>query len=341
MQKTYDFFIGIDVSKDKLDYCITSKETLQNQFGIVANNAKGINGFIKSLLKTMVGGASAANNSKVVLCLENTGVYSMPLCYWLQANKLDYAVVAALEIKRSKGIARGKTDKADARDIAAYALSHVHELKLSELPQDDFIELRLLLAEREKTVKAISLFQTTSENKNYLPKEVLKTTLHHNQAMMAFLNKQLKQIEKSIDSLVKRNDVFKRQDELLQSIPGIGRQTSIMFIAYTQAFTLFKTYRQFACFAGVAPFEYSSGSSVRGKTKVSHLANKKIKTALNMAALTAKKYDPQLKLYYDKKVAEGKNKMLVLNAVRCKLISRAFAVINRNSPFVNTLKAVA
>lgn len=95
---------------------------------------------------------------------------------------------------------------------------------------------------------------------------------------------------------------------MLQSIPGIGKQTSITFIAYTQAFTLFKKHHQFACFA---PFEYSSGSSVRGRTKVSSLANKKIKTILNMAALSAKKYDPQLKLYFEKKIAEGKNKMLV------------------------------
>ena len=60
-----------------------------------------------------------------------------------------------------------------------------------------------------------------------------------------------------------------------------------------------------------------------------------------MAALSAKKYDPQIKEYYEKKVAEGKNKMLVLNNVRCKLISRAFAVIQRDSPFVNTLKAIS
>ena len=126
MQKTYDFFIGMDVSKDKLDYCITNKATLQNQFGIVANTARGIKGFIKSLLQTTGSGTSAANNINLLFCLENTGVYSMPLCYWLQANKLEYAVVAALEIKRSKGITRGKTDKADARDIAAYVLCRMY-----------------------------------------------------------------------------------------------------------------------------------------------------------------------------------------------------------------------
>ena len=88
----------------------------------------------------------------------------------------------------------------------------------------------------------------------------------------------------------------------------------------------------------VAPFEYTSGSSIKGKTKVSHLANKKIKALLNIAALSAKKNDTEMKAYYDKKVKEGKNKMLVLNSIRCKIISRAFAVIQRNTPFVNVNK---
>jgi len=334
MQKDYSHFIGLDVSKDKLDYCIATKEDTQHQFGILANSAKAINAFLKSVSKKY-------SKGELLFCLENTGVYSMPLCYWLQANGLDYRVVSALQIKRSKGITRGKTDKADAKDIAFYAMSHTRGLTLSILPENDFVELRLLLAEREKVVKAISLFQSTSESKSYLPKEVLQTTLAHNKQMMNFLKKQLKQIEASISKLVARNPTFREQNELLQTIPGVGRQTAVCFIAYTQAFTLFKNHRQFACFAGVAPFEYSSGSSVRGGTKVSQLANKKVKTLLNMAALSAKKWDPQIKDYYERKVSEGKNKMLVLNAVRCKIISRAFAVIQRNSPFVNTLKAIS
>jgi transposase len=100
----------------------------------------------------------------------------------------------------------------------------------------------------------------------------------------------------------------------------------------------FKNWRKFACYCGVAPFEYKSGSSIKGRTRVSHLANKKIKALLNMAALTAKKNDMEMRAYYDKKVKEGKNKMLVLNSIRCKIISRAFAVIQRNTPFVNVNK---
>lgn len=197
----------------------------------------------------------------------------MPLCYWLQANGFDYWIVSALEIKLSKGISRGKTDRTDAKDIAYYGITHLHQLKLSKLPENDFMELRLLLAEREKMVKAINTFNTTKENKKFLPNEILRNILKHNRATVIFLQKQLKQIEKLIEELVCNNETFEQQNELLQSIPGIGKQTSITFIAYTQAFTLFKNHRQFACFAGVAPFEYSSSSSVRGRTKVSHLAN--------------------------------------------------------------------
>ena len=336
MKKNYQIFIGIDVSKDKLDYCIVNANSInQHQFGVITNNAKAIVKFIHLLKKKYT------TEGDLLVCLENTGVYSMPLCYWLQANDFDYWVVPPLQVKRSKGITRGKTDKTDAKDITYYAITHLHELKQSKLPEDDFIELRLLLAQRDKLVKSIHRFNAFKENRNFLPEQILKSALELNQATVDFLKLQLKEIEKIIDQLIQRNETFKHQDELLQSIPGIGRQTSVTFIAYTQAFTLFKNHRQFACFAGIAPFEYSSGSSVKGKTKISHLANKKIKTILSMAALSGKKYDPQMKQYFIKKLKQGKNKKLVLNAIRCKLVSRAFAVINRNSKFVNTLKAVA
>jgi transposase len=137
------------------------------------------------------------------------------------------------------------------------------------------------------------------------------------------------------------NEILKEQFALLQSVPGVGKQTAINLIVYTNCFTSFNDWRKFACYAGVAPFEYSSGSSIRGKKKVNHLANKKLKSLLNMAALSAKRNDKELHDYFERKVQEGKNKMLVLNALRCKVLSRSFAVIKRKSPFVNTLKAVA
>ena len=157
---------------------------------------------------------------------------------------------------------------------------------------------------------------------------------------LELLQKQLEKIEKLIQALISNNDLLNQQNKLLLSVPGIGTQTAANMIASTNAFTSFSNWRKYACHCGVAPFEYSSGSSVKGRTKVNHMANKKLKSLLNMAALSAKKYDTEISHYFERKVKEGKNKMLVLNAIRCKVISRAFAVINRNSPFVNTLKSV-
>jgi hypothetical protein len=96
-----------------------------------------------------------------------------------------------------------------------------------------------------------------------------------------------------------------------------------------------------ACYAGVAPFEYSSGSSIKGRTKVNHLADKKMKSLLYMCAMNAKKWDKELQEYYQRKVEEGKPKMLVLNNISCKLLGRVFAVINRETPHVNMHKFAA
>ncbi|RZK16725.1 MAG: IS110 family transposase, partial [Flavobacterium sp.] len=91
--------------------------------------------------------------------------------------------------------------------------------------------------------------------------------------------------------------------------------------------------RKFACYSGVAPFEHRSGSSVRGKSRVSSLGNKAVKSLLHLAAMAAIGCNEELKDYYQRKVAEGKNKMLVLNAVRNKLIHRIFACVNQNRKY--------
>ena len=332
MKKNYQIFIGVDVSKSKLDYCIvTDPASTQYEFGILPNNEKGIKGFLFILKKKVP-------NQSVIFCLENTGIYSMPICYWLQVNTFDYCVVSPLEIRRASGIKRGKSDKADAKDIAMYVVSHLHQLTVSVLAEKSFLELTVLLSEREKLVKAISAFKLTSENKDFLPKAILKSVFQHNKKTLSILQQQQMKLEKLIEELINKDPLLSQQFKLLQSVPGIGKQTAVNLIVYTQGFTTFKNWRKFACFCGIAPFPYQSGTTIKGRTKVHSLANKKLKSLLNLAALSAKKSDTEIKNYFERKVGEGKNKMLVLNAVRCKVISRAFAVIQRNSPFVNLNK---
>ncbi|RPJ69052.1 MAG: IS110 family transposase [Alphaproteobacteria bacterium] len=122
---------------------------------------------------------------------------------------------------------------------------------------------------------------------------------------------------------------------LLLSIRGIGKVLAVYLITLTDNFTKFLSPRKFACYAGIAPFEYSSGSSVKGRTKVHSCANKQIKSLLNMAAMSAIQLNGEYKTYYLRRLSEGKNKMSTLNIIRNKLVFRAFAVVKRGTPYVD------
>ncbi len=110
-------------------------------------------------------------------------------------------------------------------------------------------------------------------------------------------------------------------------MPGIGLVTSLYLLVYSHNFDRFKDAKKLASYSGVAPFEYSSGTSIRARTKVHPMANKTLKSALHMCALSAIQHDKELKAYFEPKVKAGKNKMSVLNAVRNKLLHRVFACV--------------
>lgn len=329
--KNYSIIYGVDISKDTLDICeLNPTSPGKKKHYRIENDFKSIRKFL-----------SKASDPETIFCMEDTGVYGYRLCGLLESKGVDYAVVPAIQIKRSKGLRRGKNDKIDAGDIAEYVLTHAHDISLSQLPEEDLQELKLLMSERNKLIKAIKMFGSSEENFAYSPKSIVVDAKSQNHKIVKYLKKQLSTLEKKIAALIAENKTMNHQNELLQSIPGVGPQTAMMLISYTRCFKDFSNWRKMACYAGLAPFEYQSGTSVRGRSKVSHFAQKQLKSVIHMAALTAKRLDPELSDYYQRKVDEGKNKMLVMNAVRCKVIARAFAVIKRDSPYVNTQKYTA
>jgi transposase len=333
--KKFEFFIGIDVSKLKLDVTVLFQKENKTQkidYQVIDNNEKSILSFISALKKDKI------LTENTLFCFEDTGVYSLPMAYVLSSQGLDYWQVAALEIKRSKGICRGKSDKTDSKDIAFYALSHLHKLRLSKVSSTVIQQLKLLFAEREKIIRSLGSFQRTSENRDFMPKEVFKSVENINKTIVNQLNTALKKVEEKLAEIIAENEKINKQMELTTSIKGVGKFTAMYLIISTQGFDKFENWRQLACYAGVAPFEHSSGTSIRGRTKVSPLADRKLKSLLNMCAITAVQHDPELKAYYEKKVNEGKSKMLVINNIRCKLLARVFAVINRQTLYINTWK---
>src|SRR5690554_3247393 len=123
--KNYDLFIGVDVSKSKLDITgIDQDNSLVLKHSVIKNNASEIQRYFKKILKDQ--------NRTIIVGFENTGVYSVPIALVLHKMGVEYCQLPSLEISRSKGISRGKSDKIDALQIAQYLLSHRFKIKLSE-----------------------------------------------------------------------------------------------------------------------------------------------------------------------------------------------------------------
>ena len=260
--KKFNVFTGIDVSKSTLDFCIIDAKANVLIQGKTENNSQGIKLLLNHFKKLKV------SLNEVLFSFENTGVYSMPLNIFLSERKCDFAEIPALEIKKSKGITRGKSDKTDAKDIALYGLRNLDKISLSSAPQIEILQLKFLFAEREKVIEAIKTFDSTNEAEGFLPNSVFKIVNPINRKILAHLKKALKSIEEKINKIIEQNEKLKQQKALLKTIPGIGDVTALYFLLATKGFSVFKDWRKFACYSGIAPFEYSSGSSVRARTKV-------------------------------------------------------------------------
>jgi len=325
--KKYQFFVGIDVSKSKLDIAILNTDNPEKiQFILIENNKKAIKAMIKKLPKN------------VLICFEHTGNYGLTLSYQLAESNIDFWIENPLLIRRFKGFKRGKTDKADAKDIANYALALKHKVKLYEIKEDDLLKIRLLLNQRNKLVKCRQMFKVNKESFSNYPKPIKKQVEKLNAKQIKLFSKQIKAVEAELKKVLAANNDLNDKVKLAKSVIGVGDQTALHMLVKTNAFLAFSDWRKFACYVGTAPFEYTSGSSIKGKAKISHYADKKMKALLSSAVISAKKYDPEIKQYYMRKMKEGKNERLVKNNIRNKLIARVFAVVERGTPFVNTQK---
>lgn len=328
--KNFKFYLGIDVSKLSLDYCLLDEQCTIVEKGKISNLSEAL----KKLFSHI--NAQYVKDSPILTVFENTGIYSNPLARFLHENGWHYAEVSALEIKRSKGLSRGKSDRVDARQIALYGLRNRDKTVLSSGPETLHQQLKILNTEREKILSAINSFSRTSEAEDFLGREVYRVVKAINRQTMSALKKQLSALDEKIGQLIRSDEDLKHKQELLKSIPGIGEIGSIYFLLVTKGFTRFKNWRKFACYCGIAPFEYSSGTSIRGRNRVNPLADKKMKSLLHLLSLTSIRHDEELKLYYKRKKEEGKHSLLALNNVKCKLVSRIFAVIKRDTPYVKT-----
>ena len=325
----YSLFVGIDVSKADIHVaiCVDGKSQFIDGF---SNDHDGFQEMIKSIKHR-----SDIPQDKWFICFENTGVYSKSLLEYLISRQILCREENALKVSKSMGFRRGKDDKIDAQDLSLYAYRHRDSLQPTELAPVAIRRLKKLLSRRELLVKHRKALEVSLKDQHLdYESKLYEQMIQNNQDVIALYKRQIRNIENLIAQTIDETPELKTNDRLIQSIKGIGPIISAYLIAYTDNFKSFENARKFACYCGIAPFPNRSGSSIKGKSKVSPMANKKIKGVLTNGAQSAIAFDNQIRIYYLRKRAEGKQYGTVINAVKNKMIQRVFAVIKRQSPYV-------
>lgn len=322
-------FIGIDVSKSKLDVTFILKGNIENARHFqVSNNTKGFQALIQRIRNI------STEQSSWLFCFENTGIYSISLACFLSDKAIDFCHESALRIKRSLGIKRGKNDKLDSKEIAEYAYVQREKIKLTTMAQQELQELKLLISYRERLLRQKNaLLVAAKEGYECFENDTTKFILDDSKEIIAQYEGKLKNVEREMKKLIEKDEELNNNFKLATSVIGISLIVGSYMLVQTNNFTQFNQ-RQYACHAGIAPYENSSGTDIPQQKRTSKMADKRIKALLTNAALNARMHDPQIKLYYNRKINEGKNKFCVLNAVRFKLVSRVFATVKRGTPYI-------
>jgi transposase len=323
--------IGIDVSKLTLDLYVRTTN-VHKKF---TNDLKGFKQIISWTTKQKI------NLEETLFCFEHTGWYCLMLSYYLYENNYRYCCVNAIEIKRSMGLKRGKSDKADAWEIANYAWLRRDELTPSIPPAKKLIELQRMMSLREQLVKQLTASKNLYKGMQEIVIDQKDVTVSILQENINNLEKHILTTEKAMNELIKQDQTMITNYKLSKTVKGVGMVLAVQMLLHTHNYTRFESSRQFSAYCGLVPYPYQSGTSINGRNKIHPISDKKMKSLLSMSAISAIQHDKELKLYYQKRVEEGKPKMVVLNIIRNKIVSRVFATVNRGTPYVEINKFLA
>ena len=309
----YKEIYGIDISKDVFD--VYGSKSGHNQF---KNDSKGFLNFLKQLAKD------------ALVVMEATGYYHYRLAQFLHKNGVQVSVVNPLSVKRfiQMKLAKVKTDKSDAKAICEYG--SINEVPLYNALTEVQAECLQLFRLLDSYVKK----STATKNKLHgedvldIPSKTVYRSLKRN---LTHLKKEIELLEDRLLELVKQEQ--QNQLTLLQSIPGIGMKTALFLIVVTDGFKKFETASQLCSYVGITPTIRESGSSVRGRSRISKVGNKKLRNLVFLAAFSAYKYNKACKALFDRIVAKGKSKKLALIAVANKLLKQAFAIAKSGLPY--------
>jgi transposase len=312
MNKNTEFF-GIDIIKDVFD--VFSLETGHNQ---VTNDEKGFKQFIKKL------------TSESLVVMEATGYYHYCLAQYLYKKGYAVSVVNPLSVKRfiQMKLSKVKTDKIDAKSICEYARNN--EVRLYTAKDKSQAECLQLLRLMDTYIKHRTAMKNKLDGEKVLgvPSKAVYRSISRT---VRQLNRELALLDARLIALVKEEQ--QEQLRLLKTIPGIGEKAAILLVVFTDGFSKFENSKQLCCYAGITPTIRQSGSSVRGRSRISKIGNKKLRNQLFLSSFTACQYNKACRELYERIVDQGKSKKLAMLAVCNKLLKQSFAIAKSGLPY--------
>ena len=304
---------GIDISKDVFDVYSLSSGHFQ-----LKNSDKGFRSLLRQLPKD------------ALVVMEATGYYHYRLAQYLHSQGIAVSVVNPLSVKRfiQMRLAKVKTDKSDARAICEYGTQNEVPLysALTEVQAECLQLFRLLdiyVKQSTATKNKIKGEEALGRPSGFVYRS-LKRNLRH-------LTKEIDELESRLLELVRSEQ--QEQLTLLKGIPGLGTKTALFLIVVTDGFNRFESARQLCSYVGITPTIRESGSSVRGRSRISKIGNKKLRKLLFLCAFSASRHNKACKELYDRIVAKGKSRKLALIAVANKLLKQAFAIAKSGLPY--------
>jgi transposase len=313
-------FVGIDVAKDTLDACLLLPAGKQRQAAF-ANDARGQAALIAWADR------HAASHS-LHFCLEATGPYSeAPADALADAGRLvSVANPARVKAHAAASGQGNKTDPADARAVAAFARDRCPPPWQPPTP-----EVRAL----QGLVRRLDdLVEMAAREKGRLASPALTKSAHRSvQRTIRLLEKEADRVRAEADALVAATETLRVDRQLLETIPGVGRQTATTVLAELPAAERLPSAQSAAACAGLAPREYRSGTSVRKRTRLSKAGNARLRKALYLPTLTAIRFNPLLEGFFARLVAAGKPKMQAVGACMHKLLMLCYGVLKNRAPF--------
>ncbi len=322
--------VGIDVAQKELVVCLGRlTEDLHCELyhkRTFVNNQKGF----AALLKWV--GEHTSPEAPLQYVMEATGVYHEALAYYLFDHKCSLSVVLPNKISNYFRTLEVKTitDDTASQAIARFGLER--RLDKWQRPSPVYKRLRQLTRERD------ALVQQRTAAKNQLHAEKAEAEPHPRSVerltkLIIFLNKQVVEIQEDIKALLSKEEQVRAEVKRLCTLPGIGILTAVTILAETNGFELIRSKRQLASYAGLDVREKQSGTSVRGRSRISKKGNRFLRKAMHMPALSAVRYDQRFKSIYSRMVAKHGVKMRAIVPLQRKLLQLAYILFKNNTTY--------